>query len=66
MPAGKAQEGRNEPGRGPRSWLLLDIEKGMSHHTIFYPAREECQTEFWKKSSHLVTIYILMLFLYGI
>ncbi len=35
MPAGEAQEDREKPGRGPRSWLLLDIKKGISHYTIF-------------------------------
>jgi len=39
MPAGEAQEGREKPGRGLRSWLLLDIKKRniALHH--FYPAR---------------------------
>ena len=39
MPGGEAQEGREKPGRGLRSWLLLDIKKRniALHH--FYPAR---------------------------
>ncbi len=35
MPTGEAQEGRKKPGRGLRSWFLLDIKKGISHYTIF-------------------------------
>ncbi len=29
MPAGEAQEGREKPGRGPRSWLLRPHSPGQ-------------------------------------